>query len=161
MIIKSIDYPGYKIKAGEQLEMNAPLVTSNNVYVGGQPLTMGGIGGYVTTGAYVGSTGQVTGFGAQTVRECFPKEWNITSVTVTSSGYGHTSVELKVNGQYDYDAVNTFWQSRLYSRHSSWSPEGGQVTTFGYNIQIGDDLNALHKEVFDEEFIKDFEEVDK
>lgn len=174
MIVKTIQYPGYKTT--EPVELGTPTITSTPLFINNQgcitTTTTGNLtvntSGYVTSGYTIGSgiagiftIGSPHGFGAQTVRECFPKEWKITSIVVSSSGYSHTTVELIVEGEYDYDTINQFWQSRLYSRSSSWSPDRGQLTNFGFNVQVSDSLDELHKELFDEQFIKDFEEVEK
>lgn len=100
---------------------------------------------------------------AKFIRECFPVDWNIVSVNCQQSQYNELNISVVVKGAFDSDAMHEYWGGRMTNRDSSWSPGKEITTTFIFKTYSSSEkeLEEVHKEVFDSQFIKDFENIEK
>lgn len=86
------------------------------------------------------------------IKQCFPLSWDIVEMRLDCS-----TLSVEVNGEYKKNSIHadmipfTEW-------HTVWSPSG---TKSYYKIHIGSiDFDKVHKEVFDSQFIEDFESIE-
>jgi hypothetical protein len=100
--------------------------------------------------------------GASFIRSCFPLDWDVIAVNIKYT-YDEIYVDLQVRGEFDQDEMSDFWDEKMYQKESSWDPQHGETTNFKFKLgqSDGDKLKVVHQEVFDRNFIKDFENTEK
>jgi hypothetical protein len=86
------------------------------------------------------------------IKQCFPLNWDIVEMRLDCS-----TLSVEVNGEYKKNSIHSDLVP-LTEWHSVWSPSG---TKTYYKIHLTSiDFEKVHKEVFDSQFIEDFESVE-